>query len=150
MTTAEAVAEYLVRLGHERGTPINNSQLQRLLYYVQAWHLALHDRPLFPDRFQAWIYGPAIPHVYWTYDVHGWQPIPDPERPPALPECDAAFIREIADDYLGLDEWELQDLACNEAPWLNARGGIPHVDPSTVEISEDDMRAFYRSMEAAA
>lgn len=150
MTTANDVAAYLIRLGHERGTPINNAQLQRLLYYVQAWHLAERDRPLFPDRFQAWIYGPAIPHVYWTYDIHGWQPIPSPENAPVLAECDAAFIREIADDYMTLDEWQLEDLARREAPWRNARGGIPIEDPCTTEISEEDMRAFYRHHAAAA
>ena len=150
MTTAADVARYFICLGHQRGTPINNAQLQRLLYYVQAWHLAERDRPLFPDKFQAWIYGPAIPHVYWMYDAHGWQPIPCPEKIPALSECDTAFIRAIADDYIALDEWQLQDLACSEAPWLNARGGIPDVDPSTTEISEDDMRTFYRRTAAAA
>jgi uncharacterized phage-associated protein len=150
MTTADDVATYLIALGHERGTRINNAQLQRLLYYVQAWHLAGRDQPMFPEKFQAWIYGPAIPHVYWTYDVHGWQPLPVPEKMPVLSDCDAAFIRGIADDYIALDEWELEARACNEAPWLNARRGTPRVDPSTAEISEEDMRAFYRRMAEAA
>jgi len=150
MTTATQVAEYLIGLAHTRGVSINNAKLQRLLYYVQAWHLALRNRPLFGDRFQAWIYGPAIPHVYWAYDPHGWQEIPCPESIPVLPDVETAFIHEVAEGYLPLDEWELEDLARSEAPWLNARGGIPIEDPSTAEISEDDMCAYYRRIEAAA
>jgi uncharacterized phage-associated protein len=144
MTTADDIAAYLIHLGHERGTPINNAQLQRLLYYVQARHLAEHDRPIFPDKFQAWIYGPAIPSIYAKYDRHGWQPLPPPAAVPLLCACDAAFVRAIADEYIALDEWQLEARARNEAPWRNARGGIPIEDPCTNEISEEDMRTFYR------
>lgn len=149
MTTADAVAAYLIQLGHERGTPINNRQLQRLLYYAQAWHLGERGFPLFTDKFQAWIYGPVIPRLYWIFDVYGWQPIPRPDAPTVLWECDAAFVREIADEYLELDEWQLDEMTRRETPWLKARGATPRIDPSTAEISEDDMRAFFRHMVAA-
>jgi uncharacterized phage-associated protein len=64
MTTADAVADYLIALAHERGESVNNLKLQKLLYYAQAWHLALHDEPLFPEKFQAWMTGPVIPAMY--------------------------------------------------------------------------------------
>ena len=45
--TAKSVAEFLIWSAHESGSFISNLKLQKLLYYIQAWHLAIHDRPLF-------------------------------------------------------------------------------------------------------
>jgi uncharacterized phage-associated protein len=43
-------------------------RLQKLLYYVQAWHLAVTDEPLFPEQIKAWKDGP----VNWA--SHGLRP----------------------------------------------------------------------------
>ena len=37
--------------------------LQKLLYYTQAWHLAIKGRPLFEGQFEAWPEGPVLPEV---------------------------------------------------------------------------------------
>jgi uncharacterized phage-associated protein len=61
VTTAQEVANYFIRRAHDSGEFISNLKLQKLLYYSQAWHLAIFDRRLFPERFQAWVHGPVIP-----------------------------------------------------------------------------------------
>lgn len=61
---AKRVADYIIAFAHEHGDPVSNLKLQKLLYYAQAWHLALHDNPLFDERIEASVHGPAVPPVY--------------------------------------------------------------------------------------
>ena len=49
-----------------------HKQLQKLCYYAQAWHLALLNRPLFDEEFQAWIHGPVCPTLYAHYVDYRW------------------------------------------------------------------------------
>jgi uncharacterized phage-associated protein len=53
MISAQDVADYIIWSSHEAGSFISNLKLQKLLVYVQAWHLAVFGRPLFPEKFQA-------------------------------------------------------------------------------------------------
>ncbi|HEX8691877.1 MAG TPA: type II toxin-antitoxin system antitoxin SocA domain-containing protein [Longimicrobium sp.] len=148
--TADEVADYFIALAHQRSASVNNLKLQKLLYYAQAWHLALYNRPLFPEKFQAWISGPVIPSVYWRFKEFGICDIPPSPAVPALPPDAAAFLNEVAGEYLLLDEWELDGMTRRELPWLEARGGIDPADPCSTELSEEDMRAYFRRLADAA
>ena len=57
-----------------------NLKLQKLVYYAQAWHLALRDVPLFEEDFEAWVHGPVIPALYQEYKKFGWRPILEGSR----------------------------------------------------------------------
>jgi uncharacterized phage-associated protein len=48
------VSDFMLVEGRERGEILTNLKLQKLLYYAQPWHLALNDRPLFDEDFEAW------------------------------------------------------------------------------------------------
>jgi uncharacterized phage-associated protein len=55
MYPAEDIAQYLIHLANlEEDDPITNLKLQKLLYYVQGFHLALFDSPLFSENIVAW------------------------------------------------------------------------------------------------
>ncbi len=63
------VARYILRERGRRGqTPsgrtLSTVKLQKLVYYSQAWHLVWEDRPLFPERIEAWANGPVVPDLY--------------------------------------------------------------------------------------
>lgn len=148
--TAGDAAAYLLKLAQERGEAVNNLKLQRLLYYAQAWHLGLFGAPLFPEKFEAWMTGPLIPELYWRFKPHGIRPIAEPASVPELPCVAAEFLKTIADDYLAIDEYHLDEMTTSEAPWLAARAGLDRGDPSQNEISEDEMRVYFQSLAAAA
>jgi uncharacterized phage-associated protein len=150
MTTADAVADYLVALAHERGESVNNLKLQKLLYYAQAWHLALHDEPLFPEKFQAWSTGPVIPALYERFDEYSYHDIPALNPAPDLGSETVRLLEQIADDYMSIDEYDLSSMTYQEAPWLNARGGCDISDACNAEIGEEDMRSYFRRMAEAA
>ena len=59
-TTAEQVAEYfLLLVDDDAGDVMTNLRLQKLVYYAQAWRLAILDEALFEDDFEAWVHGIA-------------------------------------------------------------------------------------------
>jgi uncharacterized phage-associated protein len=148
--TADQVADYLISLAHQRGESITSLKLQVLLYYAQAWHLALHDAPLFDARFHARVYAPTIPAIDERFDRFGFHELPAPPIRPELAERDAAFLDDVAARYLTLDEWTLHRMSRREDPWINARGALPMDEPSEAEISEHDMRAYFRNLAEAA
>ena len=73
--TASAVADYFLALANECEEPITNMKLNILVYYAQAWHLALFNRPLFADEIEAQVHGPILRTVYDTYRQFRWTPI---------------------------------------------------------------------------
>lgn len=142
---AHETACYVLWYGREHGEPISNLKLQKLLYYAQAWHLALYDRPLFTERLEAWVHGPAVPPVYGAFKEWGWKPI---EADVKVPDCDKetrAHLDEVLDVYGGLTAVYLEKLTHQEEPWLKARIGLAPDEPSNNIISHNDMRNFYRA-----
>lgn len=81
-TSAAAVANTFLDLQAEdvgnfpKITPL---KLQKLLYYAQAWWLAIKETPLFDEEIYAWPWGPVIPHIYGEFRHFGRDPI-DGER----------------------------------------------------------------------
>jgi uncharacterized phage-associated protein len=150
MTTAQDVSDYFVALAHERGQGVNNLKMQKLLYYAQAWHLALLGEPLFPEKFQAWTSGPVIPELYWRYKEFGIDPIARSRAAPQLDGPTTEFLDEVAAVYMPFNEWQLHWKARAEAPWRRARGGMDDGELCENELSEEDMGAYFRSIAVAA
>ena len=148
MTTAAHVADYLLWASRERGEPLSNLKLQKLLYYAQAWYLALHDRPLFSDDFQAWVHGPVLPSQYHRFKAAAWMPIAEPVDEPDLTADVKAFLNEILDVFGVENAVALELMTHRERPWIEARRGLPPDAPSTTTISKCSMRDFYRAMQA--
>ena len=64
VSTAKAVADAFLHISTENRSGITNLKLQKLIYYAQAWFLALHDEALFDDPIEAWVHGPVVPEVF--------------------------------------------------------------------------------------
>lgn len=149
VTSANAVADYFIRFSHEVGDPITNLKLQKLVYYAQAWYLALHGERLIPDAFQAWVHGPVCYPLYQRFRGYGWNPISEGVAAPRLPDGVEEHLREVMEAYGGFSAWDLERLTHAEEPWIRARAGLPLDQPSNNVISEDDMRTFYAARAAA-
>jgi uncharacterized phage-associated protein len=143
---ASQVADYLIRFSQDHGDPISNLKLQKLLYYAQAWHLALYDKPLFQEKIEAWIHGPAVKSVYRVFKDWSWKPITARPTKPDLPKRVTKHLDEVMEVYGGLSAFDLERLTHSEKPWQKARGNTPKDESSSAIISHDDMRKFYRSM----
>lgn len=57
MKYSHDVAKYIIAEFHEAEDFITNMKVQKLLYYVQGWHLGLYGAPVFDKQFQVWFMG---------------------------------------------------------------------------------------------
>lgn len=142
LLTCFEVAKYFIRLAHETGSFISNLKLQKLVYYAQAWHLALFEQPLFNEDFEAWIHGPVVPELYHYYKKFGWRPI-DEAADPQLPDEIRDFLSEVVEEYFACDAYELEQMTHLEDPWNRARGGLPPDVPSNQVILKEWMQEYY-------
>jgi len=142
--TAKRAANYILRCMHDSGEPISNLKLQKLLYYAQGWHLALKDEPLFNERIEAWVHGPAVPPVYGSFKQWSWQPIDWDPGKVDLPAPAKEHLDRVLERYGPLTAFHLEQLTHREAPWLKARKGIADDEPSHAVISCESMRAYFR------
>ena len=143
-TTANKVADFFIHFCHEHGDFISNLKLQKLVYYAQAWHLALYDEPLFNEPIEAWVHGPVIPELYRKFKHYGWEPISYEPDEIELDEHTKQHLIEIIDVFGGFTAYELEQMTHNEAPWVNARQGLAIDEPSNAIISHEDMRNYYK------
>jgi uncharacterized phage-associated protein len=143
-TAAQKVADYIISFFYEYGDAITNLKLQKLMYYAQAWHLAIFDKPLFEGDFEAWVHGPVHMETYQRFKGYRWDPITENIEKPKLPKETVDFLNEVLDVYGSFSAYQLELLTHEEAPWRRARGGIPIDQESRAVISPEDMKEFYR------
>lgn len=139
------VASYFIWLANESGSFISNLKLQKLVYYAQAWHLALRDAPLFSADFEAWVHGPVIPDLYQQYKHFRWTPINEDASPDAVSDDVQEFLGEVAEVYFGCDAYTLEAMTHAEDPWIRARGNLEPDQSSSNIIKKEWMQEFYRS-----
>lgn len=116
------VANALLLMADGVGEPLSNMKLQKMLYYEQGYHLAYFDSPLFPDNFEAWLYGPVVPRVYDKFKSYGNGLIP-PGRGAAelaLTGDERNLFEQVFHVYSAYSAIGLMRLTHKEAPWRNA------------------------------
>jgi len=136
------VAAYFLSLAEEdAGDLISNLKLQKLVYYAQGFHLAVFDKPLFPEDIQAWEHGPVVPELYHHYKHHGAGPIPPPEV------FDFSILnkdnRELLDEVYSVlgqfSAWKLRNMTHEEPPWREAYNG-------NGLITHESMREYFKTL----
>ena len=142
--SAEIIAKYFIKKAQDEGETITNKKLQKLLYYAQAWNLALNEKPLFKEDIEAWVHGPAIREVYVKYKKFGFHPIKEEVSTKDFKNIDSDLLDEVWRVYGKYDADYLEVLTHNEEPWQKARQGFEPADLATTIISHDDMGAYYK------
>ena len=143
--TAEQIADTLIHLSRERGKELTNLKLQKLLYYAQAWHLVFESRPLFDERIEAWVHGPVVPSVFRKFKRYRWDTI-DCTAFPVKDDDTVEHLKLVLGAYDELTANQLERMTHNEAPWQDARKGIPFDEPSNNAIEQAAMRKFFATL----
>lgn len=141
MVSANEVASVILS---RAGRWLDAMTLQKLLYYVQAWHLAVTDEPVFNDRFKAWRDGPVVPQV-WHDRKDRQTRRPELQPDVELDDVTSDIVDMVITAYGSMTGEELSALTHIERPWLEARGDLPPEAPCQEAISESSMASFYRS-----
>lgn len=138
---ARDVAEYfLAQINEDSGDTISNLKLQKLIYYAQGLHLAIHDKRLFPEPIIAWDHGPVVRSVYNLYREYGGGAI---EKPTGV--CFSKFCksqRETMDEVYKVfgqfSAWKLRNMTHVEAPWRDT--------PRDKVIKRARMRKYFKTL----
>lgn len=141
MATVFDVAKYVLK----HTGRITTMKLQKLVYYCQAWSLGWDEVPLFNENFEAWANGPVCPQLFerhrglFVVDVSLFSDFPDFEF-----NSDAIETMKSVLSFYGDKEpqW-LSELTHKEAPWKEARHGVPNGVSSTNVISKESMQQYY-------
>lgn len=131
MQSASNVARYFISIANDEdsGDSISNLKLQKLLYYAQGVHLALHDEPLFREPIKAWEHGPVVPEVYRDYARHGSSNIPNTRIDHStFSEKERQTMDEVYQVFGQFSAWKLRNMTHDEPPWKDTRpnGTITH------------------------
>lgn len=125
MQSAADIAKYFISLGNDEdsGDLISNLKLQKLLYYAQGVHLAIHGEPLFREQLKAWAHGPVVPDVYREYSQYGSGDIPPQEIDYEIfSDSERELMNEVFSVFGQFSAWKLRNMTHDEPPWKNTEG----------------------------
>ncbi len=151
MATAKQISDYVIfRCKAEGDTDLSNLKLQKLLYYIQAWHLAFFKKKAFDGEFQAWIHGPVNRDIYdlykdsmYLYSEMSLDDIDDDKNIETLDNDLKMHVDAILDGYAKFSAIQLEVMTHSEEPWLEARKGYSPNERCERPISEKTMENFY-------
>ena len=123
-------------------------KLQKLLFYSQAMSLVWDDVPIFEDDFEAWRKGPVCRHLYEAHKgmfllqdsdfLNAY--IPDVSR---LTGEQKETIDTVVRSLIDLPPYRLSQMTHSEAPWKDARGGLPDWCNCDHVITKAAMEEYY-------
>jgi uncharacterized phage-associated protein len=149
------LSEYIL----QRGGAMSHLKLQKILYYIQALHLAYFEHQIIEDDFQAWLHGPVSRKVYdgikdlsiiyteIAFDESQWDKsqTPDIQIESLLTGDQKELVDEVIDKYCKLTSSQLENLSHSESPWIDARKGYSSADRCDVVISKETMKLYYKA-----
>lgn len=153
----QIITDYVNR----KGDTVSHKKLQKLLYYVEAWHLVNFGTSIVDENFEAWVHGPVIPELYHQLKDHGFNNlivVNDDEEKTVQQEIQEIItknkvsteslelISSVLDRYASLSSLQLELLSHSEKPWLDARGNCAPHERCTNVISKDTMLSFYSAL----
>lgn len=139
------MADYLLLESRERGELLTPLKLQKLLFYADAWHMALYGDEATSEQFQAWVHGPVALTQYHRFKEYRWRPITEEIERPDLGDGLSQHLDEVIDVFGSESATALEIMTHQELPWLSARGGIPDDQPCNNYIDKGLTRDFYAS-----
>ena len=119
-------------------------KLLKLLYYIQGYHLAMFNAPLFNDKMEAWLHGPVVPSVYkWVKDMTDEklqnQAMNDEQMDALnLHPQQTELISEVLKIYNKYSAYGLRDKTHTEMPWLSV-----YEKGKNNEITTESLKNFF-------
>lgn len=154
------IAQYVVLYCNLKGIEISHLKLQKLLYYIQSWHLVYYDNSLiFEDVPEAWLNGPVYTSIYSDYFHTKRFKMNDfitVDKDQIEMEKEFTYLNEMLSDkaelvntvllrYSTLSAEKLVLLTHCELPWNNAREKCKDLSCKE-KISLNDMYSYYTSL----
>lgn len=150
----EDLSDYVLAYCNSHGLEISNKKLQKLMYYCQAWSLALLGEKVIENDFEAWIHGAVLRPLYFNYSRYGYNNIHMEvdvankildRLMSTIPDYRLNIINKVLGIYGTYSADELEEMNHCEIPWIEARGCLNVKDVCDVVIDSELMRRYYTS-----
>lgn len=143
----EIVSEYIISLTGDI-TPL---ALQKLLYYVQGFHLAFIGEHIFEEDCEAWIYGPVYSQIYYKYKDYRYhsiyrQKINIDVFENLLTEDEMKIINTVVSNFGRYSGKILEEMTHYEKPWRNARWGLEAREKSNRIIDKTSIKVYFQDV----
>jgi uncharacterized phage-associated protein len=140
------VAAYIL----SKQAPMTAMKLQKLVYYSQAWHLVWDEEALFSECVEAWANGPVVRELYYEYQGKFQVGAATRGDATALSVDERNSVDAVLNHYGKLSAHQLSELTHSEAPWRDARIGLPAGVRSDTVIRQGAMAEYYDSLTKSA
>lgn len=128
-TGSELLIDAMEKLLSLSGSKNLESKVQNLLYYCEAWALAMHDISVFPDIFL--VAGSGVEMAPWTGEVDSKGEFNEAHE----------VISLVVESYGDMTNEQILEMISRERPWRAAwTRGIGS------DISRADMKEYYREL----
>ncbi|MBQ2983134.1 MAG: DUF4065 domain-containing protein [Lachnospiraceae bacterium] len=135
MLTIESLTNVILSICDD----VSNKKLQKLAYYIYAWHMTLYGVKIANMRFEAWEHGPVCRNLYNKYRHYGWSKIPTYKGFVLVDDEKIRFIQSVLNVYGDFSADELEAMTHKELPWIEARS----TNVANAVISDITIKTFY-------
>lgn len=147
--TALQLAHYVLQYTTQRNIRITHLQLQKILYYIQGYHLREFGEPLFDDKIYAWPYGPVVRSVYVNYFIYGALPlrVTEPKelhKELHVDEKQKTLINRVVEDKTRFRAAQLVAATHSETPWRSLEEQVKAGQKP--EITTESIKAYFATV----
>ena len=124
------------------GETISNLKLQKMLYYLQGFFIAIFDNKLFPETIEAWQYGPVVKEAYLHFKSFGSSSIilNGDEKIIEFSAQENELFLEVMEEYGQFSAVKLMNMTHEELPWKKTFNENPQG-----EISYELLKEFFKT-----
>lgn len=146
----EVIKFFLNKMDPEAGETITHLKLQKLLYFTQAWSMAINKNIIFTDDFEAWQHGPVIPSLYTNYKPFSYNSLPKLEAfdENVFTEQQKEILNMVWKAYGKYDGKYLEKITHSEEPWILAWERRKEPDRGNITISKESILKYYTMLKA--
>lgn len=125
-----------------QGETISNLKLQKMLYYLQGFFIAVFDKKLFEEPIEAWQYGPVVRDAYFHFKEFGSSSISLKEEEVIinLPQNEDELFKEVMEEYGQFSAVKLMNMTHEELPWKKTFTENPQG-----EISYELLKEYFKT-----
>lgn len=153
------MSEYVILFCQNMGVSISPLKLQKLLYYIQSWHIAKFDKEtLFNELPEAWVNGPVYRDIYNSYktsffrneniltDLNEEQlanKLKEVQDSLQVSENQLKLINTVLQAYSKLSDERLVMMTHSEEPWNEARKGLSPIERSDKKLLVETIYNYF-------
>ncbi|MBQ6538493.1 MAG: DUF4065 domain-containing protein, partial [Eubacterium sp.] len=136
------VAGYIL----DKSDGMTSMQLQKMVYFCQAWALGWTGKPLFKEKFEDWKEGPVSPVLFNEHRGKLTLRRGEITNKHSFTESEKELIDDVISEFSDFSGDELSEITHLEGPWVSTRRGLKDGDSDNRVIDETLMREYYSQL----